>query len=246
LKEAGFQGEELALRLREIDAVFGTDYEMQYRVDVDTEELQALLNDPNFQDLFGPAAQAMLEKNLKLDADVSAAEAAIQRIYLQMAKLRGETTIEIKTLVDDAEVTAYVPPKPEMTVVTVVESSAVDSWTPPTKYGTVVYLPEGEGGGQAIGGPVYPNNTYLWQEPNREGELFIPEQYGRVMNNHQVAQMMRDAMFTSNAGGGRTGGAVTTDNSRQITYNINAMYKQEPAITLSQHLQILNYLGGRA
>jgi len=66
------------------------------------------------------------------------------------------------------------------------------------------------------------------------------------MNNHQVAQAIREAMFASNAGGGRTGGAVTTDNSRQITYNINAMYKQEPAITLSQHLQILNYLGGRA
>jgi hypothetical protein len=143
LKEAGFQGEELALRLREIDAVFGTDYEMQYRVDVDTEELQALLDDPNFQDLFGPAAQAMLEKNLKLDADVSAAEAAIQSIYLQMAKLRGEANIEIKTLVDDAAVTAYVPPKPEMKVVTVVESSAVDFMDPPTKYGTVVYLPEG-------------------------------------------------------------------------------------------------------
>jgi len=246
LKEAGFQGEELALRLREIDAVFGTDYEMQYRVDVDTEELQALLDDPNFQDLFGPAAQAMLEKNLKLNADVSAAEAAIQSIYLQMAKLRGEATIEIKTLVDDAEVTAYVPPKPEMTVVTVVESSAVDSWTPPTKYGTVVYLPEGEGGGQAIGGPVYPDKTYLWQEPNREGEMFVPEQYGRVMNNHQVAQAIRDAMFASNAGGGRAGGAVTTDNSRHITYSINAQYKQEPVLTLSQHLKILSTLGGRA
>jgi len=246
LKEAGFQGEELALRLREIDAVFGTDYEMQYRVDVDTEELQALLDDPNFQDLFGPAAQAMLEKNLKLDADVSAAEAAIQSIYLQMAKLRGEANIEIKTLVDDAAVTAYVPPKPEMKVVTVVESSAVDSWTPPTKYGTVVYLPEGEGGGQAIGGPVYPDKTYLWQEPGREGEMFVPEQYGRVMNNHQVAQAIRDAMFTSNAGGGRTGGAVTTDRSVHNTYHINAQYKQEPVLTLSQHLKILSTLGGRA
>ena len=246
LKDAGFEGEELALRLREIDAIFGTNYEMQYRIDVETSDLQALLNDPNFKELFGPAAQAMLEKNLKLDADVSAAEAAIQSIYLQMAKLRGEANIEIKTLVDDAAVTAYVPPKPEMKVVTVVESSAVDSWTPPTKYGNVIYLPKGSAEPEAIGGPVYPNNTYLWQEPNREGELFVPEQYGRVMNNHQVAQAIREAMFASNAGGGRTGGAVTTDNSRQITYNINAMYKQEPAITLSQHLQILNYLGGRA
>ncbi|HPY34149.1 MAG TPA: hypothetical protein PLO92_09575, partial [Anaerolineaceae bacterium] len=81
----------------------------------------------------------------------------------------------------------------------------------------------------------------------REGELFIPEQYGRVMNNNQVAQALRDAMFMSGSGGGRaSGGTVTTDRSVHNTYTINAMYKQEPAITLSQHLQILNYLGGRA
>lgn len=128
------------------------------------------------------------------------------------------------------------------------DSSEVDAWTPPTLYGTVIYTPKmGHGKPQAIGGPVYPDSTYLWQEPNREGELFIPEQYGRVMNNHQVAQMMRDAMFLSPAAGARAGGGtVSTDNSRHASYTINAMYKQEPAITLSQHLQILNYLGGRA
>jgi hypothetical protein len=111
----------------------------------------------------------------------------------------------------------------------------------------VIYLPKGSAGPKAIGGPVYPDNTYLWQEPGREGELFVPEQYGRVMNNHQVAQAIREAMFASNAGGGSSGGSsVTTDRSVHNTYHINAMYKQEPAITLSQHLQILNYLGGRA
>lgn len=127
------------------------------------------------------------------------------------------------------------------------DSSEVDAWTPPTKYGTVIYLPEGKGGNQAIGGPVYPNNTYLWQEPNREGELFVPEQYGRVMNNHQVAQALRDAMFMSGSGGGRaSGGTVTTDRSVHNTYHINAQYKQEPVLTLSQHLKILSTLGGRA
>jgi hypothetical protein len=127
------------------------------------------------------------------------------------------------------------------------DSSEVDAWTPPTKYGTVVYLPEGKGGNQAIGGPVYPDSTYLWQEPGREGELFIPEQYGRVMNNNQVAQALRDAMFMSGSGGGRaSGGTVTTDRSVHNTYHINAQYKQEPVLTLSQHLKILSTLGGRA
>ena len=127
------------------------------------------------------------------------------------------------------------------------DSSEVDAWTPPTKYGNVIYLPKGSAGPEAIGGPVYPNNNYLWQEPGREGEMFIPEKYGRVMNNHQVAQMMRDAMFTSNAGGGSSGGSsVTTDRSVHNTYHINAQYKQEPVLTLSQHLKILSTLGGRA
>jgi len=129
------------------------------------------------------------------------------------------------------------------------DSSEVDAWTPPTKYGKVVYLPSGSvpQDGRAIGGPVYPDNTYLWQEPNREGELFVPEQYGRVMNNHQVAQMLRDAMFISPTGAARAGGgAVSTDNSRHFSYTINAMYKQEPVLTLSQHLKILSTLGRRA
>ena len=247
LKDAGFEGEELALRLREIDAIFGTNYEMQYRIDVETSDLQALLNDPNFKELFGPAAQEFLTRNLKLDADVSAAEMKIQSVYLQLAKLRGDAIVEVQTIVDDAEVVNYVPKPADLPVVTVLNTSEVDAWTPPTKYGTVVYLPEGKGGNQAIGGPVYPDSTYLWQEPGREGELFIPEQYGRVMNNNQVAQALRDAMFMSGSGGGRaSGGTVTTDRSVHNTYTINAMYKQEPAITLSQHLQILNYLGGRA
>lgn len=248
LKDAGFEGEELALRLREIDAIFGTNYEMQYRIDVETSDLQALLNDPNFKELFGPAAQEFLTRNLKLDADVSAAEMKIQSVYLQLAKLRGDAIVEVQTIVDDAEVVNYVPKPADLPVVTVLNTSEVDAWTPPTKYGKVVYLPSGSvpQDGRAIGGPVYPDNTYLWQEPNREGELFVPEQYGRVMNNHQVAQAIREAMFASNAGGGRTGGAVTTDNSRHITYNINAQYKQEPVLTLSQHLKILSTLGGRA
>ena len=156
--------------------------------------------------------------------------------------------VPVVAKLDSTEVDDYSPEEKDLPTKTVLDTADVDAWVPPTKYGTVIYT-EGKGHGplQAIGGPVYPNNNYLWQEPNREGELFIPEQYGRVMNNHQVAQMMRDAMFLSPAAGARAGGGtVSTDNSRHASYTINAMYKQEPAITLSQHLQILNYLGGRA
>jgi len=47
---------------------------------------------------------------------------------------------------------------------------------------------------KALGGAVYPGQQYLWQEPGREGELFIPETYGRVMNQHEVAMALREAL----------------------------------------------------
>jgi len=159
----------------------------------------------------------------------------------------GDVTLKLNT----EEVDDYQPETKKGLVEWLIDQTRVDAWQPPDKVGRVTYNVTNVPGTvweetRAIGGPVYPNNTYLWQEPNREGELFVPEQYGRVMNNHQVAQAIRDAMFASTAGGGRTGGAVTTDNSRHITYNINAQYKQEPVLTLSQHLKILSTLGGRA
>ncbi len=159
----------------------------------------------------------------------------------------GDVTLKLNT----EEVDDYQPETKKGLVEWLIDQTRVDAWQPPDKVGRVTYSVTNAPGTvweetRAIGGPVYPDNTYLWQEPNREGELFVPEQYGRVMNNHQVAQAIREAMFASNAGGGRTGGAVTTDNSRQITYNINAQYKQEPVLTLSQHLKILSTLGGRA
>jgi len=159
----------------------------------------------------------------------------------------GDVTLKLNT----EEVDDYQPETKKGLVEWLIDQTRVDAWQPPDKVGRVTYSVTNAPGTvweetRAIGGPVYPDNTYLWQEPNREGELFVPEQYGRVMNNHQVAQAIREAMFASNAGGGRTGGAVTTDNSRHITYNINAQYKQEPVLTLSQHLKILSTLGGRA
>ena len=159
----------------------------------------------------------------------------------------GDVTLKL----DTEEVDDYQPETKKGLVEWLIDQTRVDAWQPPDKVGRVTYSVTNAPGTvweetRAIGGPVYPDNTYLWQEPNREGELFVPEQYGRVMNNHQVAQAIRDAMFASNAGGGRTGGAVTTDRSVHNTYNINAQYKQEPVLTLSQHLRILSTLGGRA
>ena len=51
--------------------------------------------------------------------------------------------------------------------------------------------------GNALGGAVYPGQNYTWQEPDRDGELLIPERYGRVMNQMEVIQAMREAMSPS-------------------------------------------------
>lgn len=94
----------------------------------------------------------------------------------------------------------------------------------------------------AIGGAVYPNKPYTWQEPGREGELLVTEKYGRVMSNHEVAMAIRDAIIgAGNAIGGQAGAPSTTN---QYTYNINAQYKEEPVLTLSEHLSILRTLEG--
>lgn len=100
--------------------------------------------------------------------------------------------------------------------------------------------------GRAIGGPVYPGKSYLWQEPGREGELLIPEKYGRVMSNTEVAQAMRDAMIMrASANSGQTTN-TTNNTNKTVNYNVNAMYKDEPVLTLSEHLHILAKLEGTA
>lgn len=74
------------------------------------------------------------------------------------------------------------------------------------------------GGGlemRATGGTVYPGKAYNWNEPGREGELLIPEQYGRVLSNHEVAQVMREALMGGGAESRNNGG------QRQVVNNYN-------------------------
>ena len=77
---------------------------------------------------------------------------------------------------------------------------------------------------QAIGGSVYPYESYLWQEPGREGELFIPSQYGRVMSQTELAQAIRDAF-------GRNGSQSGTQNVSNVVnsyYNLTMPTSNRP------------------
>jgi hypothetical protein len=98
---------------------------------------------------------------------------------------------------------------------------------------------------RALGGEVYPGKEYMWQEPGREGEVFIPETYGRVMSAHEVAMMVREAFSPFSGGSSKKvdSGQVPTSN-KNVTYNINASYKGEPVLSLSEHLRILGTLEG--
>jgi hypothetical protein len=99
------------------------------------------------------------------------------------------------------------------------------------------------GPNEAIGGPVYPNTFYRWQEPNREGELFIPEKYGRVMSNHEVAMAMREALMGGNFVRGATHQEqqVITNDNRQVNINVervdNEVDMQKLAFMISEEMR---------
>lgn len=96
-----------------------------------------------------------------------------------------------------------------------------------TYYGTSHgYDPYENYGNNAIGGAVYPNRPYIWQEPGREGELLIPERYGRVMSATEVSQMLRDALTPRRESGGVRGEQVVNNN---YYYNLTMPTSSSPA-----------------
>ena len=108
----------------------------------------------------------------------------------------------------------------------------------------VNYIDGGYGPNRAIGGEVYPGKSYTWNEPGREGEMLLTEKYGRVMSNHEVSQAIRDAqLMTQAAVPSQNVNNANNSNNRNVTYQINSpQYKNEPVLTLSEHLRILSTL----
>jgi len=93
---------------------------------------------------------------------------------------------------------------------------------------------------RATGGSVYPGNNYLWQEPGREGELLLPEKYGRVLSNMEVAQVVRGALTGGESGGtSREKPNVTTNNY----YTLNMPTSSNPA-DVGMAFELMQSLGG--
>lgn len=168
--------------------------------------------------------------------EVSAIEA---EEFLATIGLKGDTTQFDKSL----KLALDLVPK-ELTVWLKGEWMGISD--PPLPSGAYSYRGGYLSPDKAIGGPVYPGKSYLWQEPGREGELLIPEKYGRVMSNVEVAQAMREALIMSASANSGQGNTTTTNSNNNVTYNVHAMYKEEPVLTLSEHLRIMATLEGRA
>lgn len=176
------------------------------------------------------------EKLVKVLADAGLAEDEIARVDLwQLAKKTGLVDLDsslAKAKFDEIESWSFTEKRVKVVM--------GGGYGPPAPIKTGGFTPRG--GDEAIGGPVYPNKLYTWQEPGREGELLVTEKYGRVMSNHEVAMAIRDAIIgAGNAVSGQASAPSTTNNYQ---YSITAQYKGEPVLTLSEHLSILRTLEG--
>jgi hypothetical protein len=214
LKDAGLEGQEMIDRLMLIDDYAGTNYTTEYKMELEIPELlETLINDP---DSFADATAAFDNMFLPLQTDVLVAQGQVDALQKKLEDLERQYNIDI-----NITTTGSLPNAP------------TDNWS---------WSGGGTQAGTAIGGPVYPGQTRTWNEPGREGEMLIPSQYGRVLSNHEVAQVMREAI----AGGGDKGSksdkpSVTTN----YYYTLNMPTSNNPA-DVGMAFDLMKSLGGMA
>lgn len=204
LKDAGLAGDELVSRLKLIDQYAGTDYAIQYQMELKMPELlKTLIENP---DQFLAAAQGFEDYFAPLTASVSAAQGAVGELEAQLEALEKEYTITITTILNDGPIKDYNPPD---------KDAYVNYW--PRMSGANRELQEGSH--NAIGGPVYPGNVYNWQEPGREGEILMPSQYGRVASSTEVAQMLREATRPGDGASAGKQAQIVNNNTTEVVVN---------------------------
>lgn len=187
-------------------------------------EIDALLNYMIEAGMITAEAAEMMKKNYILaveEANKVELETKIGEIkadyedYLDGAEYVNGKIIDPKTGAIIADLTNYRAGLDEvartkfddMIVKLILDASAVNNYQPERKTGYVDYMvgsvptfnPPNYNVpvDRAIGGPTYPGQLYNWQEPGREGELFMPSQYGRVLSATEVTSILRNATTTT-------------------------------------------------
>lgn len=155
LRNAGLEGDELVKRLTILDELMGTDYVLEYQLEVETDDLlDTLINDPDgfkskfetFSDTFAPLISSVAEAQGEVDV--------LQEKLDDLAR-EYDVTVNFTT-------TGSVP--------TVPSSGGYGPGPRP--------LPK------ALGGPVYPNQTYLVGEQG--AELFVPSVAGEILPHRET------------------------------------------------------------
>lgn len=213
LTDAGLKGEEMIERLQLIDQYAGTNYTTQYKMELAIPDLlKTLIENP------GAFADSMASFDgvfLPLQQGVIESQALVTELQGQLDALEKTYQVTVDIIVNGG-----LPKLPG------------DKWSFQTGTGATA---------QAVGGPVYPGQTYAWNESGREGELLIPSQYGRVLSNREVSQVIRDAELMQRST--MTSQNVNNSTSKVVNYNIGSpQYKSEPVLTMSEHLRILSTL----
>lgn len=233
-------------------------------------EIDALLNYMIDAGMITAEAAEMMKKNYISaveDANKVELETKIGEIradygeYLNGAEYVNGKIIDPKTGEIIADLTKYRAGLDEvartkfddMIIKLIVDASEVEDYEPSRKTGYVDYqigsvstytIPNYNiATTRAIGGPVYPNQPYIWQEPGREGELLIPERYGRVMSSVEVVQAMRDALIGGSGAGGNRGSDQQVVNNYYYNYNLTMPTSSNPA-DVAMAFELMQALGG--
>lgn len=160
LKDAGLEGEDMIERLKLIDQYAGTNYTVEYKMEMAIPDLlKTLIENP---EAFAGSMAAFDNVFLPLQTDVIVAQGQVDALQQQLNDLEKQYNITI-----DIVTTGSLPNLP------------TDDWS----------WSGGGGGleGRASGGTVKGNYTYLVGE--RGPELFVPDTNGSIIPNNKLNEM---------------------------------------------------------
>jgi len=162
LRDAGLEGEELEKRLEFFDDLAGTDLAIQYKLEVETDQLVKDLLDPNFEMNFAGKFSAFDSMFQPLISEIATAMADVETLQGQINAIEGVYKIMFRI-------------------------STTGTMPDFGGGGSHGYVPVTETG-HAMGGYELAGQPYIVGEAGPE--LFIPDTNGRVYSNSSSGSML--------------------------------------------------------